>query len=55
MGAAPLRCQLNGCIALAERRGWIDGQKAILLSAPAIRRMEDHFAGASFTLEIGNA
>lgn len=46
------RAQLNGCIALGERIGWIDGQKALLLSAPAIRRMESYFAGRPFTLEI---
>ena len=46
------RCQLNGCIALGEKLGWIDGQKAVLLSAPAIRRFEDFFAGRTFTLEI---
>ena len=52
MGASPLRCQLNGCIALGERTGWIEGQKAILTSAPAVRRLEEHFAGKPFTLEI---
>ena len=52
MGAAPRKCQLNGCIALGEKLGWIDGQKAVLLSAPAIRRFEQFFAGRTFTLEI---
>ena len=52
MGAAPLRAQLNGCVALGEKCGWIDGQKALLVSAPAIRRFEEHFAGRPFTLEI---
>ena len=52
MGAAPYRSQLNGCIALGERLGHLDGQKALLLSAPAIRRFEQHFAGKPFTLEI---
>lgn len=46
------RSQLNGCIALGERLGWIEGQKALLLSAPAMRRLEQHFGGAPFTLEI---
>jgi len=55
MGAAPLRSQLNGCIALGERKGWIDGQKALLISAPAIRRFEECFAGKAFTLEIRDA
>lgn len=48
----PPMCQLNGCIALGEKLGWIDGQKALLLSAPAIRRFEEYFAGRPFTLEI---
>ena len=52
MGAAPYRSQLNGCIALGQKLGWIDGQKALLVSAPAIRRFEEHFAGRPFTLEI---
>ena len=47
-----MRSQLNGCLALGERLGHIDGQKAVLLSAPAIRRFEDFFAGRTFTLEI---
>ena len=50
--AKGFRSQLNGCIALGERLGWIDGQKALILSAPAIRRLEAHFAGKPFTLEI---
>lgn len=45
-------CQLNGCIALGERLGWMDKQKAILLSQPAVRRLGDHFAGRPFQLEI---
>lgn len=48
----PYLKQLNGCIALGERLGHIDGQKAVLLSAPAVRRLEEHFAGKPFTLEI---
>ena len=52
MGAAPLRSQLNGCIALGEKFGWIDGQKALLLSAPALRKFETYFGGRPFILEI---
>ncbi len=55
MGQSPLRCQLNGCIALGERHGWIEGQKAVLVSAPAIRRLEEYFGGKPFTLEVRNA
>ena len=49
------RKQLNGCIALGERLGWIDGQKALLVSAPAVRRFEDHMGRRPFLLEIRNA
>jgi len=48
-------CQLNGCIAPGERLGWMDGQKAVLLSAPALRRFEMHMEHKPFTLEIRNA
>lgn len=46
------RAQLNGCIALGERLGWLDGQKALLVSAPAMRKFESYMAGKPFTLEI---
>ena len=49
------RRQLNGCIALGERLGWMNGQKALLLSAPAIRRFESHMGGRPFILEITHA
>jgi len=48
------KAQLNGCIALGEKLGWIDGQKAVLLSAPAIRRFETLMEGKSFILEVKN-
>ena len=54
MGAAPYRTQLNGCIALGERLGWIDGQKALLLSAPAVRKFEAHMGYKPFLMEIRN-
>jgi len=44
--------QLNGCIALGERLGWIEGQRAVLLSYPAVRRFETLMAGKTFELEI---
>lgn len=47
-----LRCQLNGCIALGSRLGEIDGQKALLLSRPAVRQFEDLMEGRTFMLEI---
>lgn len=46
------RAQLNGCIALGERLGWLDGQKALLLSAPAVRRFEAQLGHRPFLLEI---
>lgn len=49
------RRQLNGCLALGEKLGWMDGQKALLLSAPAVRRFEDHMGRRPFLLEIRNA
>lgn len=46
------KTQLNGCIALGERLGVMDGQKALLLSAPAVRRFEAYMNRAPFILEI---
>ena len=46
------RRQLHGCIALGEKLGWLGGQKAILVSRPAIRRFEDITNGKPFELEI---
>lgn len=48
----PFHKQLNGCIALGEKLGWMDGQKAVLLSAPAIRRFESIMKGETFILEV---
>jgi hypothetical protein len=48
-------CQLNGCIAVGERLGWMDGQKALLLSAPAVREFEVHMQQKPFELEIVHA
>lgn len=47
-----MRCQLNGCIALGEGLGLIEGQKALLLSKPAIRKFEFYMAKRDFTLEV---
>lgn len=46
------RSQLNGCIALGERLGWLGGQKAVLLSQPAVRRFEAAMGRLPFQLEI---
>lgn len=48
-------CQLNGCIALGERLGTMGGQKAVLLSAPAVRRLEERMGRRPFKLEIRDA
>lgn len=44
--------QLNGCIALGQKLGTIDGQKALLLSRPAVRQFEDAMQRRPFMLEI---
>ncbi len=46
------RRQLNGCIALGEKLGWMEGQKVLLVSSPAVRRFETLMAGQPFILEI---
>ena len=56
MGDATLgyRKQLNGCIALGEKLGVMGGQKALLVSASAVRRFETHMEHKTFELEIIN-
>ncbi len=49
------RAQLNGCIALGEKLGWLERQKALLVSAPAMRRFESFMNHEPYTLEIHNA
>lgn len=46
------RAQVAGCIALGERLGWMNGQKALLLSAPAVRRFEALMGKKPFDLEV---
>ena len=46
------KSQLNGCISLGERLGVMDGQKVLLVSAPAIRRFDKLMAGRDFKLKI---
>lgn len=48
----PWMKQLNGCIALGEKLGVMGGQKAVLLSAPAVRRFESAMKHQPFELEI---
>lgn len=53
--ACGLKSHLNGCIALGERLGTMDGQKAVLLSAPAVRALEAAMKRQPFELEIVDA
>lgn len=48
------KSQLYGCIALGERRGVLSGQTAVLISRPAVRRLEEWANGEPFELEIVN-
>ena len=49
------RAQLQGCIALGERLGWLDGQKAVLVSRPAVAAFEKLMGLEPFILDIKNA
>lgn len=49
------KAQLNGCIALGEKLGTMNGQKALLLSAPAMRKFEVYMNKKSFILEVHDA
>jgi hypothetical protein len=46
------KSQVNGCISLGEKLGKLGGQKALLLSGPAIRRFESFMNGRTFNLTI---
>lgn len=46
------RSHLNGCIGMGEKIGWMEGQKCLLLSRPAIMRFEDHMKREPFKLVI---
>lgn len=46
------KTHLQGCIALGLQLGRLDGQKAILLSTPAVRRFETILENKPFELEI---
>lgn len=49
------KAELKGCIALGEKVGFINGQRALMLSKLAVGRFEDAMAGQSFGLAISNA
>lgn len=46
------QCQLHGCIALGKSLGFIDGQKAVLVSRPAVREFETALGKQPFNLEV---
>jgi hypothetical protein len=46
------KAQLLGCLSLGERLGYMDGQKALLLSRPAVLHFEDTMQRLPFMLEI---
>lgn len=48
------KSQLNGCIAPGEKLGYINGQKAVLLSAPAMRKLEALMGYKDFLMVIEN-
>jgi len=50
--AKGFRSQLYGCISLGTKLGWMDGQKAILSSRPAVSLLETAMNRQSFDLEI---
>lgn len=45
-------CQLNGCIALGEKIGVMESQKAVLVSRPAVEKFEKALNFQFFQLEI---
>ena len=49
------RTHVQGCILLGERRGRLNGQKAVLVSQPAMRRFHALMGQKPFTLEVKDA
>lgn len=47
-----LKCEINGCIALGEKHGVLDGQKALIYSQQAVRRFEQIMQMQTFILEV---
>ena len=50
--AAGLKSHLYGCIALGRKLGTLHGQKAILVSRPAVSEFQNAMGRAPFALEI---
>lgn len=44
--------QVNGCIALGEKLGTMEGQKALLVSAPAVTKLETVMGRKPFLLDV---
>lgn len=44
--------QLNGCIALGKTLGWMEGQRAVLISRPAVAEFTKALDSAPFLLEV---
>ena len=51
---ANLAMQLNGCVALGEKTGTMDGVKCVLVSRPAVRAFESALDKKPFSLEVIN-
>lgn len=49
------KSHLYGCIALGEQLGWMDAQRALLISRPAVSRLEAWGNCKTFELEIVDA
>lgn len=46
------RTHVQGCIVLGERAGTLSGQRAVLVSKPAVRRFMAAMGGRPFDLEV---
>lgn len=57
MGDAAIgyKSQLNGCVALGEKLGWMEKQKAVLVSRPAVAKFEKILERKKFILEVTQA
>ena len=50
-----LKTHTNGCVLLGKYHGWLQGQRAVLLSRITLRRFMNLMAGRDFTLNIYEA
>lgn len=51
-GIPAWRTHVQGCVLLGERLGTLDGQLAVLVSRPAVRRLMAALHGQPFDLEV---